>query len=568
MNGTITLSLSVTGKVFFLNMVLVLVSTYVFSQSCNCPGINACGECKGELTSLTLRFNGAIISLVTAEDDREILFNELVSPGVTFTITGSGSNGRFRGAEVRLSITTIPNAIIDTSCDDDEDPAYVGKDYGNFTVIAGISRDGGPICCSPAETGTNPPVVSNCPANISITLNGSECSLPVNWTAPTATDNCEVSDFTGTHDPGDAFSSGTTTVEYTATDNHGNTTTCSFTVTVQDNSKPVFSGCPGDITVEANTSCGAVVNWTPPTVSDQCTAALTTSHDPGDTFNSGTTKVTYTATDNSGNTSTCEFNVTVEDDGAPQLTGCPNNITVNADESCEVKVNWSPPTATDACSVTLTSDYKPGDNFEVGTTTVTYTATDGAGNTSTCQFNVIVEGESEPVIEGCPEDITVEANEVGEAIATWEEPATAASCGNITLTSTHKSGDVFPAGTTEVEYVARDDKDNSATCKFKVIVTYEDIIFDIAEVVTPDGDGINDEWTLKNIEKFSNNKVVIIDRWGSMIYSASGYDNERVVWKGINNSGAVVPTGTYFYTIEVLLGEVQVKKRGFIEVIR
>ena len=43
--------------------------------------------------------------------------------------------------------------------------------------------------------------------------------------------------------------------------------------------------------------------------------------------------------------------------------------------------------------VTLASDYSPRDSFAIGTTTVTYTATDASGNTATCSFNVTVVGE-------------------------------------------------------------------------------------------------------------------------------------------------------------------------------
>ena len=58
-------------------------------------------------------------------------------------------------------------------------------------------------------------------------------------------------------------------------------------------------------------------------------------------------------------------------------------------------VSWTPPTASDDSgeAVTLTSDYSPGDAFSIGTTTVTYTATDAFGNTATSSFNVVVIGE-------------------------------------------------------------------------------------------------------------------------------------------------------------------------------
>ena len=61
---------------------------------------------------------------------------------------------------------------------------------------------------------------------------------------------------------------------------------------------------------------------------------------------------------------------------------------------------------------------------------------------------------------------------------------------------------------------------------------------------------------------------MVIDRWGNKIFHATGYDNERTVWRGTNSNGTIVPTGTYFYTIEVKDQGKVVLKKGFIEVIQ
>ena len=98
----------------------------------------------------------------------------------------------------------------------------------------------------------------------------------------------------------------------------------------------------------------------------------------------GTTNVTWTAYDFSGNTSTCSMTVTVTDDEAPVITNCPGDIT-----SCSAVVNWTEPTASDNCGLlSFTSDHQPGSTFSPGTTKVTYTAKDIHANISTCSFNV------------------------------------------------------------------------------------------------------------------------------------------------------------------------------------
>lgn len=67
--------------------------------------------------------------------------------------------------------------------------------------------------------------------------------------------------------------------------------------------------------------------------------------------------------------------------------------------------------------------------------------------------------------------------------------------------------------------------------------------------ITPNGDGHNDYWQIDNIELFPDNTVDIYNRWGLLVWSAKGYDNNRVSWKGQNNAGAPLPDGTYFYVV-------------------
>jgi uncharacterized protein (DUF2141 family) len=83
------------------------------------------------------------------------------------------------------------------------------------------------------------PVISNCPSNQSANANTTGCSAIVSWTAPTAIDDCTASvNVTSTHNPGDSFSEGTTTVTYTFDDGNGNTSTCSFDVIVSNTMSP------------------------------------------------------------------------------------------------------------------------------------------------------------------------------------------------------------------------------------------------------------------------------------------------------------------------------------------
>ena len=89
---------------------------------------------------------------------------------------------------------------------------------------------------------------------------------------------------------------------------------CPCTVVGQDTIPPVASSCPQSITQTIRTGMPSVtVSWIEPTATDNSgmTPTVTQSHQPGDSFNIGTTAVTYTFTDVAGNQATCTFDVVI-----------------------------------------------------------------------------------------------------------------------------------------------------------------------------------------------------------------------------------------------------------------
>ena len=101
-------------------------------------------------------------------------------------------------------------------------------------------------------------------------------------------------------------------VEFTIEDRLGNSATCQSTVTVIENTPPIFSNCPTTITVEADVNGNAVVNWTVPTASDNNgVPTVTNTNNPGEIFTLGQTTVTYSAVDCNNNVGECAFNINV-----------------------------------------------------------------------------------------------------------------------------------------------------------------------------------------------------------------------------------------------------------------
>jgi subtilisin-like proprotein convertase family protein len=279
---------------------------------------------------------------------------------------------------------------------------------------------------------------------------------------------------------GSAFPVGTTTNTFEVHDGNTVVSTCSFDVTVTDNQNPTIT-CPANITKNNDPNqCGAVVTYAA-TASDNC-PGVSVSYSPasGSFFPVGTTTVTATATDASGNTASCTFTVTVTDAQNPTIT-CPANITKNNDPNqCGAVVTYAA-TASDNCPG-VSVNYSPasGSFFPVGTTTVTATATDAVGHTASCTFTVKVVDAQNPSIT-CPANITVnnDANQCG-AVVTYAATASD-NCPGVSISYSPASGSFFPAGTTTVTATATDAAGgstareaftggNTATCTFTVTV--------------------------------------------------------------------------------------------------
>jgi len=216
-----------------------------------------------------------------------------------------------------------------------------------------------------------------------------------------SSDNCSIASLDLSQTDFDCTHLGSNTVTLTVTDIHSNQSTAAATITVQDNQAPVIAQMADISATNDANNCSAVVTWTDPAVTDNCTYTLTPDIASGATFNVGVTTVTYSVTDAGGNTDSMSFDVTVTDTQAPTISGMPaTDITQGTDAGvCTAAVTWSAPTAADNCTtdavgnpanVTLTSTHQPGSDFAIGTTTVTYTAIDIYGNTSTASFDVIV----------------------------------------------------------------------------------------------------------------------------------------------------------------------------------
>ncbi len=73
----------------------------------------------------------------------------------------------------------------------------------------------------------------------------------------------------------------------------------------------------------------------------------------------------------------------------------------------------------------------------------------------------------------------------------------------------------------------------------------------IYNLVTPNGDGLNDYLHIEGIEKYPNNKFEVFNRWGDKIKVITNYNNGSNRWDGTNKENTKVPDGTYWYKLEI-----------------
>ncbi|GAA3936079.1 T9SS type B sorting domain-containing protein [Chitinophaga oryziterrae] len=99
---------------------------------------------------------------------------------------------------------------------------------------------------------------------------------------------------------------------------------------------------------------------------------------------------------------------------------------------------------------------------------------------------------------------------------------------------------------------------DSATISLKVV---EDFKVDAINILTPNGDGKNDKWVIKNIDSYPNNEVKIYDRTGRLVYTRRNYSNE---WDATMN-GSPLAEGTYYYILTIEGGKTA---KGYITIIR
>jgi hypothetical protein len=286
---------------------------------------------------------------------------------------------------------------------------------------------------------------------------------------------------------GALFKLGKTRVECSATDAAGRQAQAHFAVTVRpggarprpDHQRPTLS-VPGDLTHDATSASGAHVTYAA-SAHDSRDGVLTPDCQPasGSLFGLGGTRVICTATDTAGNTAQASFTITViradGDDHTPPVITVPHGIETPATSKDGATVTYQV-SATDNRDGALKASCDPpsGSVFSRGTTTVSCSAQDSAGNKASKTFAVTVVRAGHADLT--PPDITVpgpirrRATSAAGATVTYHATATDNRDGALKPGCDPRSGTVFKVGMTTVICSAQDSAGNQDTKSFSVTV--------------------------------------------------------------------------------------------------
>ena len=280
----------------------------------------------------------------------------------------------------------------------------------------------------------------------------------------------------------DCTNVGANTVTLTATDVYSNIDSGTAVVTVLDTIKPtVLTNNP---TVYLNASGAASISIADinNSSSDNCSiSSLSLDISSFDCTNVGTNTITLTATDVNGNADSATAVVTVLDTIKPTVLTKNLPIYLNASGTASISTTDLNNSSSDNCSISsLSLDITSFDCTNLGANTVTLTATDFNGNSSSSTAIVIVLDTISPVILTAPNDITLG---YCDALYTYSAPTASDNCSfTIAQIAGISSGSKFPIGTTTNTFVVTDASGNQDITSFDVTIIQEYLPFVLSDL--------------------------------------------------------------------------------------
>ncbi|PVW11606.1 HYR domain-containing protein, partial [Marixanthomonas spongiae] len=449
-----------------------IASTTIDVSSFDCSNV---GDNTVTLTVTDVNGNSSTCTTVVTVEDTVAPIANCVAP---FTVQlDSNGEASITAADIDNGSTDncgIASTTLDVS-------SFDCSNVGDNTVTLTVTDVNGnsSTCTTVVTVEDTVAPIANCAAPFTVQLDSNgEASITAADIDNGSTDNCGIASTTLDVSSFDCSNVGDNTVTLTVTDVNGNSSTCTTTVTVEDTVAPTLY-CNVDLTADTDFGeCYATVYFPDALATDNCsgvTVVQTAGLPSGSQFPVGVSTVEFTATDASGNSSVCTFDITVEDNEAP-IAVC-ENITVQLDEfgSASITAADLDGGSTDACGVdTIAINQDTFDCSNVGDNNVTLTVTDVNGNVSSCTAVVTVEDITAP--EVVCQDITVQLDATGTVSITGMDVdgGSTDACGIASYDLDIDTFNCSNVGVNAVALTVTDNNGNTATCT--AMVTVEDTI--------------------------------------------------------------------------------------------
>lgn len=288
---------------------------------------------------------------------------------------------------------------------------------------------------------------------------------------------CGAIEFALSTDIFDCSHLGSNTVDLIGTGDGGGTSTCSATITVVDNKAPVLS-CLNEIIVSLDANGIGVLDPMDliDDLEDNCTSSPTLTLDQSafgcaDIGSSNT--VELTASDEQGNSVTCNSSIQVADDLGPVLDCVNSTVTLSSGNSQQVSTDEFISSLSDNCdnNPTLSPSTYTFDCSLQGSNTLALTATDQYNNSTTCNVTVNVDYDDTPVAS-CLGEITVELDANGEQFISDldVDAGSYVLCENPSINLSQELFTCADLGVNLVTLVVTNDNGNIADCTTTVFV--------------------------------------------------------------------------------------------------
>ncbi|MGB7323223.1 MAG: HYR domain-containing protein, partial [Rubripirellula sp.] len=417
-----------------------------------------------DVFDVTLRFDEVVVGLSAADID--------VNNGRVTRLRNLGE-----GVFV-ATIDTFNDGVVSVNVPADvvaDEAGNLNAEVTEFTVLVDV---GAPVLTLPVD----------------ITIEGDQFdgasiqgdAVTTFLTGASALDSIDSNPVIATDAP-DLLVLGANEISFTATDALGNATTAVAIITVVDTAAPELN-VPIDQAIEADGPDGiSLVNATlqsllrTATATDVVDRQVALVHDVSASLALGDHTITYTATDDSGNETTGSFVLSVVDTTGPVIDGptdlvLEGNVIGGADVAdAAIEAMLASATAVDLVDPNPSIVHDAPQQFAVGDTVVTFTATDASGNESFEMVTVTVTDTVAPGITP-PTATTVEADSAGganfggESVAAFLNSVVVSDVVDVDPSVTSDGPSLLPLGETTVTFTVTDDAGNSATASSIITV--------------------------------------------------------------------------------------------------